>query len=322
MNNIDVKKLPGPMTNPQPVDEAYASGAAYIIDKFVPLSEAAVPITDRGFLRGDATYDVVSVWGDMFFRLDDHLARFEAGCAKIKISCPFSRQEIIAILKELIHRAGLSEAYVWFGCTRGDVPKTAGAQNNPASYQNRFYAWVSPYVWIAGDEQRSRGINLYLSKSYIRIPPNAIDPTVKNLNGLDFTMALFEAGENGAEWVVVTDNDGFVIEGAGANLFIVKNGQVLTPIAGVLEGITRQTTMDICAQLNVSCTRTKIHKSEFMQADEIFITSTAGGIMPCGTLDGKPIGPVGEPGDISMRVYQKYWEKRKQGWLGTPVKEA
>ena len=129
---------PSPEHEPRPANPAYAEGSAFVIDHYVPITEAMVPITDCGFVRADGVYDVVSVWGGMFFRLEDHLSRFENSCAKIRVRCPYPRSEVRGMLMELVRLAGLQEAYVWFGCTRGETPHDAHERGDPEKYQNRF----------------------------------------------------------------------------------------------------------------------------------------------------------------------------------------
>ncbi len=132
----------------------------------------------------------------------------------------------------------------------------------------------------------------------------SVDPTVRNYHWLDFVAGLFEAYDRGAENVVLTDLASNVTEGAGFNIFTLEDGRVFTPDRGVLEGITRRTAIELCA--------------EFGMAEEIFITSTAGGIMPVGVVDGAPIGD-GKPGPFTTRLTALYWDKHKDPAWTTAV---
>ena len=105
-----------------PHDREYAVGAAYIVDRFCPVTEAAVPITDCGFMHADAVYDVVSVSRGSFFRLERHQARFARACEAIRVRNPFDREQEALILHELVARSGLRDAYVWWTVTRGRAP--------------------------------------------------------------------------------------------------------------------------------------------------------------------------------------------------------
>ena len=179
-------------------DAAWSSGAAYIIDRFKPLAEAAIPITDLGFLRSDAVYDVVSVSRGQFFRLTDHQARLARSCVRMKLTNPFDEAEEAAILNALVARTGLQDAYVWWAVTRGANPKRPADRLYPDRFTNRFYAFVTPYIFIKGDADRQAGIHLHVSDDYIRIPERAVDPRAKNFCSLDLNMSLMEAGAAGA----------------------------------------------------------------------------------------------------------------------------
>ncbi|MEW6442593.1 MAG: aminotransferase class IV [bacterium] len=303
-----------------PADPRFSYGVAYIMDKYLPIEEAAVPITDAGFLRADACYDVVSVSRGMFFRLEDHLDRFMRGVPKIYLGFPYDRDRMREILVECVRLAGLKDSYVWWAITRGDTPHEACDRLKPEKYQNRFYAFAIPYVSLIDDEQRTRGFDLIISDSRVRIPPNAVDPTVKNFHWLDLTMSLFEAGQRGAFWSVLLGVEGYVTECPGSNLFLVEGGRVLTPSFGCLEGITRLTIMDLCRMEGIPVQEANITAAQLRGADEIFMTSTAGGIMPAGTIDGKAIGGRSGTGPITARLHDLYWTKRWEGWHATKVK--
>ena len=128
----------------------------------------------------------------------------------------------------------LRDAYVEVLCTRGMPPK---GTRDPRACENRFIAFVIPFVWIADEEMRARGINLHLS-SYLRIPPGSVDPTAKNFHWGDMIRALFESYERGCDMPVVVDLDGNIAEGPGFNVFAVKGGTATTPGGTCLEGIT------------------------------------------------------------------------------------
>ncbi|MCL4626089.1 aminotransferase class IV [Burkholderia multivorans] len=291
-------------------------GSAYVNGKFCPIDEASVPITDGGFMQADAAYDVVSVSKGFFFRLDDHLERFESACKKFYLRSPHDKNETTAILNRLVTLAGTREAYVWWAVTRGPTPLK---RTDPNSYENRFYAFAIPYRFIASDEQRERGLDLLVSKRYIRIPPDSIDPTAKNFHWMDLKLSLFEAGEQGREWSVLCDAQGNLTEGPGVNVFFIKSGELFTPDAGCLEGITRKTTLELATELGIPVHVKPVTGDELRDADEAFVTSTAGGIMPVNTVDGIILGGKNGPGTLTTKLHNLYWSKRWDGWLGTKV---
>lgn len=290
------------------------NGIAFVEGKYMPVAEATVPILDRGFVRSDATYDVAHVWKGRFFRLDDHIERFFASMRGLRMSLPYTHQEIADILIECVRRSGLRDSYVQMTCTRGLPP--AGTRD-PRLCKQRFYAFATPFVWIANDEQRENGMAMVTS-SVQRIPPAAVDPRLKNFHWLDLTMGIFEAYDRDAIVAVLHDGQGNITEGAGFNVFTVKNGVLATPESGVFEGMTRRTVIELCEQLQLRCEARPVSAGELAQADEIFLTSTAGGIMPITTLDGSPVAG-GKPGPITRRIHDLYWQRQEEGWLATPV---
>ena len=298
-------------------DPEYSDGAAYIIDGFVPLGRAAVPIVDLGFMRADAVYDVVTVSRGHFFRLRDHQDRFARSCARVKLRNPFDRKREAGVLHRLVALTGLKDAYVWWGVTRGNNPTLPKDRLYPDRFDNRFYAFVIPYVFIKDDADRQRGINLHISRERVRIPPVAVDPTAKNFCSLDLAMALFEAGENGADWTVLTDGHGRLTEAPGSNIFVVRNGTAVTPAQGCLEGMTRQSALDLCSELGMETNVRDVYEEELVGADEAFLTSSAGGVLPVSGVNGRRFDAA--PGPVSKRLHNLYWEKRWNGWHGEPV---
>ena len=154
----------------------FDGGAAFVDGQFVPTSEAKISLFDWGFTRSDATYDVASVWHGAFFRLNDHLDRFFASLAKLRLKIPHDRAEVRAIVHGCVRAGGLHDAYVAMIATRGVPPRGA---RDPRLATNRFYAYAVPYVWIAPPEKQASGIDLHISQRQ-RIAPASVDPTVKN----------------------------------------------------------------------------------------------------------------------------------------------
>ena len=295
----------------------WTAGAAYVIDRFLPLGEAAVPITDLGLVRADAVYDVVSVSRGQFFRLEDHQARFARSCDRMKLSSPFDQAEEATLLNELVARTGIRDAYVWWAVTRGANLPHPSDRLHAERFQNRFYAFVTPYVFIKDDADRQAGIHLRVSNDYIRIPANAIDPRAKNFCSLDLNMSLMEAGAAGAGWSVLTDGNDVLTEAPGSNIFVVRENRIMTPELGCLEGITRLTALELCAEIGMSVEVGTVTVDDLLTADEAFLTSSAGGIVPVSTVNEQPICQGSGP--VSTRIHNLYWEKRWAGWHGTPV---
>ena len=293
----------------------YADGAAFVDGRFVPVAEARVPILDWGFLRSDATYDVAHVWRGSFFRLEDHLDRFERSMDHLRLSLPYDRSEIRDILVECVRLSGLRDAYAEVICTRG-IPRPGS--RDPRDCENRFYAFVVPFIWIADPEKQEWGLHAVIS-SKRRIAPESVDPTVKNYHWLDLETGLLESYDRGGETVILVDAEDNVVEGAGFNVFAVKNGTLSTPDRGVLEGVTRKTVIEVAAEDGVPLEARPVPADEIRHADEVFLSSTAGGVIPVTTVDGEVVGN-GKPGPVTRRLREAYWELHDDPRFSLPVR--
>jgi branched-chain amino acid aminotransferase len=289
-------------------------GSAFIEGRFVPMSEAKISVLDWGFLRSDATYDVVHVWRDRFFRLDNHLERFHTSMRQLRLSAPYDSDAIGRILAECVRRSGLSEAYVEMIVTRGLSPTFS---RDPREAINTFIAFAIPFSWILRPEDRDRGLDVAISP-IARIGPQSVDPTVKNYHWLDLVMGLYGAYEQGSSNVVLTDGAGHVVEGPGFNIFVVREGRVATPERGMLQGVTRETAIQLLAELQIPVESRAIAIEEMAAADEIFITSTAGGVMPVTRLAGRAVGP-GRSGVLTGRLIEAYWQAHERADWNRPV---
>ncbi len=279
----------------------FEGGSVFIEGDWKPLSEAKISLFDWGFTRSDVCYDVATVWHGAFFRLDDHLDRFFNSMAKMRMSIPYSRADVRQILHGCVKAGGLEDAYVAMVCTRGVPPRAA---RDPRLAVNRFYAYALPFVWIAPPEKQALGIDLHVSQR-IRIAPESVDPTVKNYHWLDLVMSLFDAYDRGADTSCVVDARGHIAEGPGFNVFMVKDGTVRTPDRGVLEGISRKTVIELCGTLGIPLRVASVPAADLASADEVFLSSSGGGVLPIARIDGKPLGDF--PGPITKKLHAAYW---------------
>ncbi len=278
-------------------------GVAYMDGQYLPIQEARISVLDYGFLHSDATYDVAHVWKGAFFRLEDHLNRFFRGIEELHMSVPYDKAQVTEILHNCVALSGLENAYVEFICTRGTSPTFS---RDPREAENRFIAFAIPFGSVANKEQMEHGLHLAVT-DIVRIPPSSVDPTVKNYHWLDMVKGLYQAYELGADTGVLVDSNGNVSEGPGFNVFTVKDGVVSTPDKSVLLGITRQTIFDICSGLGARCRAQDVSVEELKTADEVFVTSTAGGVMPVTKVDTQSIGS-GVVGRLSKNIMERYWE--------------
>ena len=293
-----------------------SNGVAYSDGRFLPVGEASIPILDPAFTKSDVVFDAVSVWDSKFFRLDDHLKRFRASCGHVRMKPPCGEDEIKHILAQCVEKAGFSRAVVYMLCTRGRYGGGV-AFGDPRTCRNEFLAYSVPYYWVVPRDRTQTGAHLWVAETR-RAPDVAINQRVKNFNRMDLTCAQFEALDAGADAPVLLSTAGYLTEGPGFNLWIVKAGQVLTPGENLLEGITRLTVFELCQIAGLDAATADLTPRDLAAADEAFLSSSGGGIIPVTRVNNSLIR-AGRPGEISCRLRDLYWEKRAQGWHATPT---
>ena len=298
------------------MNEIFPQGYAWIDSKYVELAEAKIPILDWGFLRSDATYDVVHVWKGRFFRLDKHIDRFFESAKKLRMPCQISRDELKKILANCVIKGKLESAYVEMIQTRGMSPKFS---RDPRLATPRVMAFAVPFGWILKQEDFEKGLNVLLT-DIKRIPPSSVDPTIKNYHWMDLVTGMLDAYEKGNDTAVLVDENNNITEGPGFNLFCINDSGIFTPDHGVLEGITRQSVFDLAKELHLPITKKSISVEELYNAEELFATSTAGGIMPITKVSGKEIGK-GSVGNLTRQLHKLYWEKHSDDSWSTSISD-
>jgi branched-chain amino acid aminotransferase len=293
----------------------FSAGAAYVRGEFVPIAQASISVLDWGFTRSDAVYDVVHVVRGGFFRLEDHLDRFTHSMQARRLKLPEDRSKITEILHRCVALAGLEEAYVGMVASRGR-PTIFGSRR-PADCENHLIAYAIPWIDVIPKDVQARGAHLWIA-SVPRVPDSSVDPTVKNYQWSDLTTGLLEAHDHGFDTAVLCDAEGMVTEGPGFNVFIVKDGRVLTPDRGSLHGITRKSVLELCGELGIPAEVAPVPRALLEDADEVFAATTAGGVMPVARLNERIIGND-RPGPVSMRLKELYWRKHEEGWHRTAV---
>jgi branched-chain amino acid aminotransferase len=174
-----------------------------------------------------------------------------------------------------------------------------------------------PWVDVIPPDIQARGAHLEIA-STPRVPDASFDPTIKNYQWGDLTSGLLEAHEHGFDTAVLCDAEGLVTEGPGFNVFIVKDGRVVTPDRGSLQGITRKTVLEICGELGIDAEIAPVPRALLEEADEVFLSSTAGGVMPASRINGRIMGND-RPGPISIKIRQTYWAWHEAGRCRTDV---
>ena len=293
----------------------WSAGAAWIDGRYCPIEDARISVLDLGVTRSDCTYDVVLVWEGRFYRLDAHLDRFTESMARLRLNPGLDRAAIEAALHGCVRHAGLQAAYVSMTCTRG---RMAPGSRDLRSARNMFYCYAVPFIWISRPEQQENGARLRISE-ITRIPPQSVDPTVKNYHWLDLDLALLDAYDHDADLVVLRDLSGAITEGPGYNVFAHVNGRWVTPGHGTLAGITRRSMIELAREAGQQVDEGRLTTEDLFGADEVLVTSTAGGIMPVTAVNGTPVG-AGVPGPLTRDLRDRYWARHQDPRYSTPVR--
>ena len=285
----------------------WSKGGGWMDGEIVPIAEAKIPVTDWGVTRSDITYDVASVWDGGFFRLDDHIERFMVSMDSMRLDPGIDAGQVRQIMHDVVAQTGLRAAYCSMVAARG-VPLIPGTRD-PRECANHFFAWVVPYVHVIKPEIAEKGTSLWVAKDVRRIPEDSVNPRAKNYHWGDITAGLFEAKDNGFETVVLLDHAGNVTEGPGFNVFAVKGDRVLTSDHGVLHGITRRTVLEMAEEAGLSTEARPLPLDEFLESDEIFLSSTGGGVIPITRVDDRTFSN-GAPGTVTNDLRNRYFDWR------------
>lgn len=279
-----------------------AEPVCYVNGGLVPESEARISILDHALLYGDGVFDTVIAWDGRLFRLDDHIDRLFRSMAAVAIAPPFGREELRDLTIRAVRANRLDNAYVKWVVTRGsnNTPLM-----DPAGCEANLIILVRPYIRRYSPDSSS---GLRLKTVAIRRPSGQVlAPQIKSLNYLNLVMAKIEAKAARADEALMLDLHGRVCEAPGYNVFIVSRGVLLTPQHDILEGITRASVMDIAEKQGVPLSVCDIELYHAYAAQEVFLTSTAGGLVPVVEIDGRIIGN-GQPGPLFAQFSKAYLE--------------
>jgi branched-chain amino acid aminotransferase len=286
----------------------------YVNGEYVPKDQARVSVFDVGFLRGDAVFDTTSAWNGRIFKLSQHLDRLDLSLRAARIPSPVPMEELRGIIVETTRRCGLQNAYIQTIVTRGEPPLGV---RDLTQCQPGLIVFAVPYVFILNPEQIKAGGRGMIASTRA-LPVQSLDPKIKALSRMHLDLATLQGKAAGVDVALMLDLDGHVTEGPGFNVFVVKGGELFSPPDGILMGITRQTVFELAAEHGIPAREAPLTTYDLYAADEVFLTSTAGGIMPLVEVDGRSIGD-GKPGPVGQRIHGLYWALRESGRHGTPV---
>lgn len=280
----------------------------YIDGKWYDREEAKISVFDHGLLYGDGVFEGIRSYDCLVFKLDEHIDRLYESAHSIMIKIPLTKEALKKSIIETLKKNRLRNSYIRVLVTRGvgdlgldprkcKVPTVIIIADKIALYDNRII---------------DNGMKL-ITVPTARNLPEALNPAIKSLNYLNNIMGKIEAINSGAEEAIMLNNYGYVAECTGDNIFIIKDGILMTPPVyhGALRGITRKVIMDIAAELNVEVRRTTLTRHQVFNADECFLTGTAAEVIPVIEVDGRAIGD-GNPGKITKKLMAGFKKSTKK----------
>jgi branched-chain amino acid aminotransferase len=287
----------------------------YIDGKFLNERDAKISVFDHGLLYGDGIFEGIRAYNGRVFRLKEHIDRLFYSAKAILLKIPMSHAELMRATVEACRKNELRDGYIRLVVTRG--VGTLGL--NPNHCKKPSVIIIADKIQVYPAELYARGMDI-VTVPTVRNLHSALNPAIKSLNYLNNILAKIEANNAGVEEAVMLNAEGFVAECTADNLFIVKDGKLLTPplSAGALYGITRQTVMELAAQLGLPVSEPNLTRYDLFNADEFFLTGTGAEIVPVVKIDGRVVG-TGRPGKITKRLVTEYHSLTKVS--GEPIYE-
>jgi len=289
----------------------------YIDGKFYPKSEAKVSVYDHGLLYGDGVFEGIRAYDGVVFKLKEHIDRLYASAHTIMLDMPWSKEEMTRAVLDTLKKNRLRDAYIRLVVTRGVGDLGLDPQKCP---KPTIIIITEPTISLYSEEMREKGITTMITWVK-RDPVDATTHEVKSLNYLNNILAKIESNAAGVDEAICLDKAGFVCEGTADNVFIVKDGNVITPpiSTGALRGITRNAVMTLVEKLGYSHVERNITPNELFTADEVFLTGTAAGITAVREVNKRIIGN-GKPGPITRRLMREFHKMQRNPKEGTPIR--
>lgn len=270
----------------------------FLDGQLVPVDEAKISVFDHGLLYGDGVFEGMRTYNGQVFKMDAHIRRLFESAKAICLKIPMTHDELVAATNQTVKANGVVDGYVRLVVTRG------------VGYLGlSFTRTANPSVFIIADqielyppETYEKGMAV-ITSSVVRNHPNAVSPRIKSLNYLNNILAKIEAIEAGVPEAIMFNHMGFVAECTGDNIFLIRNGQVLTPGVneGLLEGITRGVVLELLGKRSIPFRETQLTRHDLYVADECFLTGSAAEVVPVTKIDARVIGD-GQPGPITKRL--------------------
>ncbi|HHV82148.1 MAG TPA: branched-chain-amino-acid transaminase, partial [Tepidanaerobacter syntrophicus] len=269
-----------------------------------PKEEAKISVFDHGFLYGDGVFEGIRAYNGRVFKLKEHIDRLYNGARGVMINIPLTKEEMTEVVLETLRRNQLRDAYIRLVISRG-----AGDLGlDPKKCSKPTIVCIADKIVLYPEELYEKGMEI-ITAATRRNRPEGVNPQMKSLNYLNNIMAKLEANLAGAPEALLLNNEDYVAECTGDNIFIVKNGVLITPppYVGILVGITRNAIIEAAERLGIKVEEKVFTRYEVFTADECFLSGTAAEAVPVVKVDGRPIAD-GKPGPITKQIIKEFKE--------------
>lgn len=274
----------------------------YLDGNYIPEEEAKISVFDHGVLYGDGVFEGIRAYHGRVFKLQEHLVRLYESAHTIGLNIWLTMDEMEEAVLETLRRNNLRDGYVRLVVTRGKGDLGLDPRNCPKA----SIFCIASNIQLYPEELYHSGLET-VTVATRRNLPEACNPQVKSLNYLNNVYAKMEAALAGVPEAIMLNQEGYVAEATGDNIFIIKNRELITPPPhlGILEGITRNTVMELATEEGITVSEKVFTRHDIYNADECFLTGTAAEVIPVVKADGRVIGE-GEPGPITLQLIELY----------------
>lgn len=274
----------------------------YLDGEFVTKENAKVSVFDHGFLYGDGIFEGIRIYNGNIFKCKEHLDRLYDSAKSIDLVIPLAYDELLEAMAETIRRNDMRNGYIRIVVSRG----AGNLGLDPRRCPKPTVLIIVEQLAIYSEEAYLNGLKA-VSVAQRRNIPDALNPKIKSLNYLNNILVKIQSNFAGADEAIMMNAQGYVTEGSGDNIFIVKNDVVTTPpcYLGALEGITRQAIIDLCDKLGIKLKEEPFSMHDVYIADEVFFTGTAAEVIAAREIDGRMIGK-GQAGPITLQLLEEF----------------
>ncbi|WP_146434787.1 branched-chain-amino-acid transaminase [Blastopirellula retiformator] len=279
-----------------------SSQQIFINGKYYSKEEAVVSVFDHGLLYGDGVFEGLRVYEGKVFRMEQHLKRLYDSAKAILLEIPLPIEAMTDAVLETVEKNGLANCYIRLLITRGAGTLGLG----PERTSNPQVIIIVDKISLYPEEHYRNGLEI-VTASTIRNHPGALSPRIKSLNYLNNIMAKCEASKAGCLEALMLNHKGEVSECTADNIFIVKNGVLMTPPtdAGILEGVTREAVLELAVEAGIPTQEKTLTRHDVYVADECFMTGTAAEVIAVVRIDSRPIGDA-RPGPITLKLQELF----------------